>query len=104
MKHANSFFHLFPPPEFLKMPTVGLEIANTAIRFVELLYKKGDIVLGKFGERRIPKGIILSGNILNEKALQEELSLVQREHKLSSVRVLLPEQKGYIFKMGVEKV
>ena len=97
MKHAHTFFHFFPPPAFLAISTVGLEIGSSSVRCAELLNRGGQLTLRSYGEKEIPEGTISAGKILNRGALQEALLSLKREHDLKFVRVSLSEERGYLF-------
>ncbi len=105
---VNSFNRLFnrffPVPSFLAMPSVGLDIADESLKFTELINTKNGIRVGRFGERSIPPGVIESGKIKNPKKMQEILFSLRQEEKLKSVRVSLPEEQVYLFKLRLEKL
>ena len=58
---------LFPTPKFLTIPSIGLDISDESIRFMELIHGNKFIKLGRYGERKIPLGVIESGKIKNLK-------------------------------------
>lgn len=101
----NRFFHrFFPVPSFLAMPSFGLDIGDESLKFLELIDTKNGIRVGRHGERNIPLGIIESGKIKNPKKMEEILSSLREEAGLKSVRVSLPEEQIYLFKLRLEKV
>lgn len=104
MKPSNLFLRFFPPPAFLEMPAVGIEISSRFVRFAELRNKREGLVLGSYGEKKISENIISGGEIMDVPALQKVLSEFREEHRLSFVRASLPEQKGYIFTMELPRV
>src|SRR3989344_2544061 len=57
------FRDFFPPPRLLTMPSVGLDISDTAITFIELLLRPEGFEVGRFGRRLIPEGGIISGYV-----------------------------------------
>ncbi len=99
----NSFNRFFPTPAILSMPSFGLDISDESIKFVSLVLTKNGIRLGKYGERKIPPGVIESGNIKNPKELESILSALRVEEGIKSVRVSLPEEQVYLFQMQLEK-
>ena len=46
----NWFLNCFPTPNFLKMPSVGIDISDEYIRFVEIVDDGCNKILGKFGK------------------------------------------------------
>ena len=105
---VNSFNRLFnrffPVPSFLAMPSIGLDLADESLKFVELINTKNGIRVGRHGERSIPTGVIESGKIKNPKRMEEILTSLRQEEGLKSVRVSLPEEQVYLFKLRLEKL
>ncbi|OGI64175.1 hypothetical protein A2733_02875 [Candidatus Nomurabacteria bacterium RIFCSPHIGHO2_01_FULL_40_20] len=99
----NSHNRFFPTPDFLEMPSFGLDISDESLKFVELLTTRGGIRLGRYGERKIPSGIIESGKIKDPKKLEQILSALKKEVGIKSVRVSLPEEQVYIFRLHLDK-
>lgn len=99
----NSFKKLFPIPSYLEMPSFGLDISDESIRYVEFKTTKGGIRIGKYGEKKIPKGIVESGKIKEEKKIEEILIALKKEAKIKSVRVSIPEEQIYLFKLYLAK-
>jgi Tfp pilus assembly PilM family ATPase len=99
--HSSTFFKLFPPPKFMIMKHAGLEISDDAIRAVEYAGSGGARKMIKHAAVILPEGLSESGDVKNEKALQEILTRFDRENKLSYVKVSLPEEKAYLFQTDV---
>lgn len=100
----NKFFlRFFPPPNFLVTPSFGLDISDESLKFVELVTTKNGIKMGRYGERKIPAGIIESGKIKNSVKLKEILISLQKEEGVKFVRVSLPEEQVYLFTLRLQK-
>jgi type IV pilus assembly protein PilM len=99
----NSFYRLFPTPKFLMAPSFGLDVSDQSIKFLELIPIKNGVRMGRFGERKIPPGIIESGKIKDPKGLKDVLSALQKEVGVKFVRVSLPEEQVYLFRLHLEK-
>ncbi|MFZ2149652.1 MAG: pilus assembly protein PilM [Minisyncoccia bacterium] len=103
----NSFsgflFKFFPPPRFLISPSFGLDISDESLKFVELIPSKSGIKMGRYGERKIPIGIIESGKIKSLERLKEVLVSLRKEEGIKFVRVSLPEEQVYLFALRLEK-
>ncbi len=93
----SKFYQFFPPPQFLQMPVVGLDISDVTMRFAELLETDKGLVIGRFGEQSIPRGVIESGEVKKPAELRAVLSVLKKEHELEFVSVSLPEEKAYVF-------
>jgi len=97
------FKRFFPVPHFLVVPCFGLDIGEESIKFIELIDTENGLTVGRHGERPIPADIIESGKIKNPKRMEEILSLLRVEVGIKSVRVSLPEEQVYLFKLGLPK-
>jgi len=84
-------------------PSFGLDISDESLKFVELVPAKSGIRVVRFGERKIPVGIIESGKIKDPKKLKEVLLSLRKEEGIRFVRVSLPEEQVYLFKLRLEK-
>src|SRR3989344_1351735 len=93
----SKFYQFFPPPEFLQMSAVGLDISDASLRFVELIETRKGFTIGRFGYRAIPRGIIESGEIKKIADFRAILIDIKKEHNLEFVAVSLPEEKAYLF-------
>lgn len=99
----NSFNRFFPAPTFLSMPSFGLDISDESLKFVRFVVTKKGIRVDRHGERKIPFGVIEAGKIKDPARMQEILSLLRKEEGVRSVRVSLPEDQIYLFRLHLEK-
>lgn len=102
--HESLFFRLFPPPRFLTMPSVGVDISDHSVRFVELLGTPGAFKVGRFGRAPIADGVLSYGNIKQSRQLSDILRGVKDKHRLDFVRASLPEEKAYVFETMVPEL
>ena len=101
----NRFFtRFFPVPSFISVPSFGLDISDETIKFLELKNTREGLRVGRHGERSIPPGIIEAGKIQNPKKMEEILLALKKEEGVRSVRVSLPEEQVYLFKLRLEKL
>ena len=101
---SRSLFNiLFPTPKFLAVPSFGLDISDESIKFVELIPVGSTLKLGRYGESKIPLGVIESGKIKDVKKMEEILSALRKKEKIKNVRVSLPEEQVYLFEFRLEK-
>lgn len=96
----NTFF---PIPNFISSVSFGVDISDESVKFVEIQKVKSIFKVKKYGERKIPAGIIESGKIKDSKKLEEILKSLKEEEGIRSVRVSLPEEQIYLFKLHLEK-
>lgn len=93
----SKFYKFFPPPQFLQMPAVGLDISDVSMRFIELIEKRSGLEIGRFGERSVPRGVIEAGEVKKPADLRMILSDIKKTYDLEFVAVSLPEEKAYLF-------
>lgn len=93
----SKFYQFFPPPLFLQMPALGLDISDATIRFVELIETRKGFHVGRYGQQSIPRGIIESGEIKKVSDFRAILSELRVKHGIEYVAVCLPEEKTYLF-------
>ncbi|MBX4210879.1 pilus assembly protein PilM, partial [Candidatus Parcubacteria bacterium] len=101
---AKSFFDFFPTPQYLSMPSVGLDISERAVRMIEFRGNKKHIQLARFSEELLPSGTIVNGQIKNSEALVKVLRTMKKKFGLKFVAVTLPEEKAYVFKTEIPQV
>ncbi|TSC69153.1 MAG: type IV pilus assembly protein PilM [Parcubacteria group bacterium Gr01-1014_70] len=98
-KHRG-FFDFFPPPQFLSMLAVGVDLSDESIKFFELPSVSNDGKTGRFGEENIPSGAIIGGLIQNMAVVEKIISGFQKKYNLSFVRVACPEKKSYLLELS----
>lgn len=97
-QHSQSvFFSLFPPPTFLTMPSVGVDVSDRSIKFVELTASKVGRVPERFGDVPLAEGGVVDGVIQNPDTLRAGLEGIKKKYGFQFVRVSLPEQQAYVF-------
>lgn len=97
----DTLLSFFPPPRFLAMPAVGLDVSDYTIKFIEFVSRHHERRVGRFGEISIERGINVNGEIKNPQALTDALRALREEHHLEFVRLALPEEHGYVFETEV---
>jgi type IV pilus assembly protein PilM len=100
-KSHTRFVDLFPPPRMLEMPSVGFDISDDVIRFVELKRKGSSFELGLYGEEPLEKDIIEEGYIKDKAKLTAALAAIQKKHNLQFIKASLPEEKSFLFKTEI---
>ncbi len=100
---AEIFSKFFPTPRFLSPSSFGLDISDESIKFIELAKAKNGIEVRRYGEKKIPLGIIESGKIKDSKRMERELIFLKEKEEVESVRVSLPEEQIYLFNLKLPK-
>lgn len=93
----SNFYKLFPVPQFLKMSPAGIDISDHMVRFAELLETKDGFTLRNYGERPLPEGAVVAGEIKQEDSLKQVLRELRKEVAGEFVAVGLPEEQAYTF-------
>lgn len=98
------YSHYFPTPTYLAMNSCGFDISDQSIKYGELHASQGGLRLGRYGQVKIPQGVITQGVIADESKLVAILKdLAVREH-LHFVRVSLPEEQMYLFTIALPQM
>ncbi|MFA5841427.1 MAG: pilus assembly protein PilM [Candidatus Paceibacterota bacterium] len=97
----NILTKLFPIGRSAKTPKVGLDISGHSLRFVELLPRGKGYVLGHFGEKKIPDGVMQDGKIKDMEELKTALSSLRSKYRMASVNVSVPGGKTHFIRMGL---
>src|SRR3989338_2185291 len=96
----KSFFDLFPVPEYLSFPTIGLDLCGHSIKFIELINEKGKLRTGRYAKRSLPP--IPPPPASPQKDLDDSISDViskmNRDFGLKYAHISLPEEHSYFLK------
>jgi len=99
--HQSLFFKLFPPPKFLLMPHVGIDISDDAISFVEYSRPVGDRQIIKYNIVPLDPGVVEGGDIKDEAKLLTVLTDTVHQHGLLYAKISIPEEKAYLFETEI---
>lgn len=91
-------------PRFLEMPAIGIDISDSAIRFVELMKDGPRFVPHRCGEKKLAPGIVVSGSVIKEDELVKVLASIAKEEGYQYVKASLPETKAYVFNTNIPDV
>jgi len=91
----------FPIPSYLKMSSIGLDLSDGSIRFVELIDKHCHKELGRFGKINLPEGVVQSGEIKDKIKLIKILKEFKKEYGFDFIRASVIEKNSYIFRTKI---
>jgi len=97
--------HIFPPPKYITLPNIGVDISDTSLKYVQFRRRHSrdkDLELSHWGNIEVPKGVIERGVISDIPALSETLKEVRKTCQGEYIRVSLPEEKAYLFETTVD--
>ncbi len=92
------------PPEFLTLPLFGLDISRSAIRLTKLKRTSDGLVPEHVASVPISETCsLLTDEGVNADCteVQDALRELKKKHRIEFVRVSIPEQKTYVFKVDV---
>lgn len=99
------FAKIITPPRYLTIPSVGIDISDRSIRFIEFKDDTfGKKKLDRFGLKNIDEGVISNGKVIQREKLVKILETLKTEHKLTFVRASIPEEQVYLFSVQIPKV
>lgn len=100
-QYIDSFF---PPPKYLLMNAVGVDISDLCARFIVLNEKEGKFEVENFGVEMFPEGAVSNGIINDKVAVSKALSNIKNKTGLDFINLSLPEERAYLFKIQIPKV
>lgn len=89
-------YRFLPPPAYLDLPAVGLDVSDRSIKFIELKETKRGLRLNRFGKKELAPGIIVAGEIQKPDEFSGELSAFFKPLNIKHVAAALPEERAYI--------
>jgi type IV pilus assembly protein PilM len=92
----------FAPPKYLSLPTAGVDVSSSGIKFVTLIERAYGLELATFKETQFPitSAPDLVGSAQKETASM--LAVIASQHHIHRANIALPESRGYLFEATVE--
>lgn len=106
MSVLSTVERMLPPPSYLLMPSIGVDISDTSlkyIRFASTAHKDVRRQLELFGEVDIPQGVLKRGLVADQKQLTAVLAEFKQKTKADYIRVSLPEERAYLFETEIKR-
>ncbi len=93
-----------PPPTFLEMPSMGVDISDTSLKYIQFGRQvKNRRPLLAWGEIDIPSGVLERGQVADVKRLGAVLTECKAKTGVTFIRVSLPEERAYLFETEVKR-
>ncbi|MBI1957594.1 MAG: pilus assembly protein PilM [Candidatus Niyogibacteria bacterium] len=86
----------FPPPKFLDMPTMAVDISDRSVKYAELLSTRRGLRLGRFGAKKFEANIVEAGEIKKPAELSSVLASIFKPLGTGYVIASLPEERAYV--------
>ncbi len=106
MRALSSIANIIPPPEFLTMPSAGVDISDTSIKYVRFTKKNRysqELRLQTWGSVDLEENTFQRGEIIDQDKFVAAMKTVAGELNTQYVRVSLPEERAYIFETEVKR-
>lgn len=95
-----------PPPSYLTMPCVGVDISDTSLKYVSFESNSRtaeERQLKKWGDIPVPNGVLDRGQVTDPSQLAAVLKEFKAETKAEFVRLSLPEERAYLFETEIRR-
>lgn len=96
---------LIPPPTYLTMPAVGVDISDTSLKYIAFkptARQFSDRKIEDWGDIQIPNGVVQRGQINDLGQLVAVLKEFKSATKADFIRVSLPEERAYLFETEIK--
>lgn len=103
MSALSSIARLFPPPRYLKMPSAGIDISDTSLKYIQFKEKGKELLLDSWGDIDVPEGVVARGDVKDVGKLTDVLKEAKRACGAEYVRVSLPEERAYLFETTIKR-
>jgi type IV pilus assembly protein PilM len=97
---------IFPPPNFLRLPSAGVDVSDTSLKYIQFVphhHNGKNLELKFWGDIDIPEGVLSRGDVKDGQKLAEALKEVRTRTGIQYVRVSLPEERAYLFETEISK-
>lgn len=106
MSVLSTLAHIAPPPTYINLPSVGVDVSDTSIKYIQ--FKKArhgeqGMRLAAWGDVAVPEGAFDHGQVQDQKKFTDALRTLATQLSVPFVRVSLPEERAYIFETEVQK-
>jgi type IV pilus assembly protein PilM len=91
----------FAPPEYLSLPTAGIDVSASGIKVVTLKESLNGLQLESYAEERLAPGIVQNSEVADRAGIVKTLKIIAKQHKVQYANITLPESRGYLFEATV---
>ena len=105
MSMFSAIHKLLPVPDYLRLPSIGVDISDSSLKYVQFTpnYNDNTLTLAQWGDIDVPDGTLSQGEILDPKQLTTALAAVKEKTGGEYVRISLPEERAYIFETTIKR-
>jgi len=87
----------------MTLPSIGLDISDTSLKYIEVQERGGRNHLEQWGDITIPAGAVTRGDVADPKQLVSVLKECKTQTNTRFVRVSLPEERAYLFETEIKR-
>lgn len=99
----HTFSRFFPAPKYIALPSVGIDISDTSLKYIQFEKKGNALGLLAWGDLPVPEGAIVQGIVKNAAALGKVMAEVRKVTKTDFARLSLPEERAYLFETTIKR-
>lgn len=95
-----------PAPQYMTLPSVGVDISDTSLKYIQLVpsqHRNSGLRLAAWGDLDIPSGTLSRGSIIEANNLSQVLKELKTKIDTPYVRVSLPEERAYLFETEIKR-
>ncbi|MDR3547207.1 MAG: pilus assembly protein PilM [Candidatus Pacebacteria bacterium] len=89
------------PPQYLTLPTAGIDVSASAIKVATLADHLGGLRVAAFGDERLVPGAVTGGEISEKAGVTAALKEIAHKYGVRRANIALPESRGYLFEATV---
>ncbi len=106
MSVLTTLGNIIPPPQYLTMPSLGVDISDTSLKYVGFQrdHRSGmNVFLKHWGSVDIEEGVLKRGSISDVAKLAAAIKTARDATGTQYVRVSLPEERAYLFETEIKQ-
>lgn len=106
MKVLQTIGKIIPPPSYIQLPSVGVDVSDTSLKYIQFRQNNRtgtELEILYWGDIDIPEGALERGVVHDGSKLTEVLREVKERTGMETVRVSLPEERAYLFETEIKR-
>ena len=106
MSVLSSLGRVLPPPLYMRLPSAGVDISDSSLKYVYFLpdNRAGtQLKLHEWGDIDIPDGVLKRGTVNDVKTLSNIIAEAKTKIGVPTIRISLPEERAYLFETEIKR-
>lgn len=106
MKVLQTIGKIIPPPTYMQLPSLGVDISDTSLKYIQFKRDSGSgtrLKLTYWGDLDLVTGALERGVVHDGTKLAEALREIKDRTGIDNVRVSLPEERAYLFETEIKR-